>query len=42
LSLNLPCGVRDTVLFALVFIFSVIISPKRKIAREKYGAGNKD
>ena len=41
-TFNLPIAPLSAVLFALVFIFSVIISPKRKIAREKYGAGNKD
>jgi zinc/manganese transport system permease protein len=41
-TFNLPIAPLSAVLFALVFLISVIISPKRKITREKYGAVKKD
>ena len=40
-TFNLPIAPLSAVLFALVFLISVIISPKRKITREKYGAVKK-
>ncbi|WP_319378668.1 metal ABC transporter permease [uncultured Methanocorpusculum sp.] len=41
-TFNLPIAPLSAVLFAFGFLVAVIISPKRKISREKYGAVQKE